>query len=161
MLRKGHGATDRPLGTILGAWAPAERRLRIRSEGGKLLKSHLYPHAQPAKGAKAFTARGVSGLGAFIWGLSVCLQGPRAPEAQIVSALRFGVFLWSVDGNVRRQQAAGWGGSGIRLGRGWGSSMGRCRERCASQTSPDPQPVVKAQLDLGCPRGWVAGTSAL
>lgn len=79
--------------------------------------SHPYPHAEPAKGAGAFTARGVSGLGAFIWGLSVRLQGPRAPEAQIVSALRFGVSLWSVDGEVGRQQAAGWGGSGIRLGR--------------------------------------------
>lgn len=158
MLRKGHGATDRPLGAILGAWAPAGRRLWIRSEGGKLLMSHPYPHAEPAKWAGAFTARGVSGLGAFIWGLSVCLQGPRAPEAQTVSALRFGVFLWSVDGKVGRQRQLGGEAAGLGLGESEAAAWGAPGRDVPATHTPTPSQRSRLSWTWAVlEAGWLEG----
>lgn len=68
----------------------------------------VQPPCQTHKGARAFKAKGVSGLGAFIRCVSFCLQDHRNAEARLCLLYvqrHLGVFLWSADGE--RQVSAG------------------------------------------------------
>ena len=67
--------------------------------------------------ARAFKAKEVSGLGAFIRCVSVCLQDHRNPEARLSPVREYkgiwGCFRDLLMGSVRCQQAASW------VGRWW------------------------------------------
>lgn len=83
MLRKGHVATDRSLGTILGAWATVEdTQDRDRRRGITGVVCCAPPLPNPQRGQDIQSKR-VSGLGAFIWCVSVCVQDHRNPGARL------------------------------------------------------------------------------
>lgn len=118
MLRKGRVATDRSRdhsGGMGHSIEDTQDRDRRREITGVVCCANHPP--QTHTGARAFKAKGVSGLGAFIWCVSVCLQDHRNPEARLSPVREYkgvwGCFRDLLMGSVRCQQAANW------VGRWW------------------------------------------
>lgn len=105
-VEKGHVATDRSLGTILGACGHSIEFLGIRDRREMTGVGAMHPPAKPTKGP-GHSKQGVSGLGAFIRCVSLLsgIMGTQRPDCVSCIALALGVLgicWWGASG-VSRQ----------------------------------------------------------